>query len=46
MIDWGFAVRIAAGGFSLVFLLLALLAGLVWVGSRLLLRLSGDKPKE
>lgn len=46
MIDWDFAVRIAAGGFGLVFLLLALLAGLVWAGSRLLLRLSGDKPKE
>ena len=45
MIDWGFAVRIAAGGFSLVFLLLALLAVLAWVGSQLILRLSGDKPK-
>jgi len=46
MTDWDFAVRIAAGGFGLVFILLALLSGLVYVVSRLILRFSGDKPKE
>jgi len=46
MTDWDFAVRIAAGGFGLVFILLALLSGLVYVVSRLILRFSADKPKE
>jgi Na+-transporting methylmalonyl-CoA/oxaloacetate decarboxylase gamma subunit len=46
MTDWDFAVRIAAGGFGLVFILLALLSGLVWTVSRLILRFSRDKPKE
>jgi Na+-transporting methylmalonyl-CoA/oxaloacetate decarboxylase gamma subunit len=30
MIDWGFAIRIAAGGFGMVFFLLVLLSIIVW----------------
>ncbi|MBN1857244.1 MAG: hypothetical protein JW846_09895 [Dehalococcoidia bacterium] len=45
MTDWGFAVQIALGGFALVFILLAMLACLVWAGSRILLRVAKDKAK-
>jgi Na+-transporting methylmalonyl-CoA/oxaloacetate decarboxylase gamma subunit len=31
MIDWNLAIRIAGGGFSLVFLLLFILAFTVWI---------------
>ena len=45
MIDWGFAFKIAAGGFGMVFFLLVLLAVFVWAASRIILRLSKDKAK-
>lgn len=31
MVDWGLAIRIAGGGFGLVFMLLALLGISVWI---------------
>jgi len=43
MIDWGFAVRIAAGGFGMVFLLLVILAVLIMVGARIMARTSKEK---
>jgi len=36
MTDWNFAIQIAAGGFGMVFLLLAVLAIMVSVGARLI----------
>lgn len=39
MVDWDMAVRIAAGGFGLVFLLLAMLACSVWVTKEVLERI-------
>ena len=38
MTDWGFAIQIAAGGFGMVFLLLAVLAVMVSVGAKLIAR--------
>jgi len=43
MTDWDFAIRIAAGGLGMVFLLLAILQVLVWAGSRLIVRTSKAK---
>ena len=43
MIDWDFAVKIAAGGFGMVFLLLAILQAIVWSASRLIIRMSKNK---
>ncbi|MBN2283265.1 MAG: hypothetical protein JXO48_05190 [Deltaproteobacteria bacterium] len=46
MVDWNMAVRIAAGGFGLVFLLLTMLACSVWVTKELLERIEkrgGDR---
>lgn len=43
MTDWDFAIRIAAGGLGMVFLLLAILQVLVWAGSRLIVRASKNK---
>lgn len=45
MIDWDFAIRIAAGGFGMVFFLLVLLSVIVWATSQVILRLSRDKTK-
>jgi Na+-transporting methylmalonyl-CoA/oxaloacetate decarboxylase gamma subunit len=45
MVDWAFAIKIAAGGFGMVFFLLVLLALFVWATSRIILRLSKDKAK-
>jgi len=45
MIDWSFALRIAAGGFGMVFFLLVILSIIVWAGSQLILRLTRDKAK-
>jgi len=45
MIDWGFAIKIAAGGFGMVFFLLVLLSIIVWGMSRLILRLARNKAK-
>ena len=38
MTDWSFAIWIAAGGFGMVFLLLALLAIMVSAGAKLIAR--------
>jgi Na+-transporting methylmalonyl-CoA/oxaloacetate decarboxylase gamma subunit len=43
MTDWSLAIRIAAGGFGLVFFLLALLSVFVWAASRVILRLTKAK---
>ena len=45
MTDWSLAFRIAAGGFAMVFFLLALLSGFVWAASRLIVRFTKDKAK-
>ncbi|TFH37490.1 MAG: hypothetical protein E4G93_00165 [Dehalococcoidia bacterium] len=45
MIDWDLAVKIAAGGFGMVFFLLVLLSVFVSAASRVILRLSKDKAK-
>lgn len=45
MTDWSFAIQIAAGGFAMVFFLLALLSLFVWASSRVILRLTKDKAK-
>lgn len=45
MIDWNFALRIAAGGFGMVFFLLLLLSVIVWATSQTILRLTRDKAK-
>lgn len=46
MIDWGFAVQIAAGGFGMVFLLLVILAVLITLGARILTRTTKEKGKD
>ena len=43
MTDWNFAIQIAAGGFGMVFLLLAVLAIMVSVGERLIARSEKSK---
>ncbi|NLE94653.1 MAG: hypothetical protein GX600_03060 [Dehalococcoidia bacterium] len=45
MSDWGFAFRIAAGGFGMVFFLLVVLSFLVWATSQAVLRLTKEKSK-
>ncbi|MBN1151659.1 MAG: hypothetical protein JXA58_00480 [Dehalococcoidia bacterium] len=45
MIDWSFALRVAAGGFGMVFFLLVVLSFIVWGTSRAILRLTRDKAK-
>ena len=39
MVDWNLAVKIAAGGFGLVFLLLTLLSLSVWATKEVLARI-------
>jgi len=39
MIDWSFAMKIAAGGFGLVFMLLTLLAVVIWLSKEVIERL-------
>lgn len=46
MIDWGFAIQIAAGGFGMVFLLLVILAVLITLGARLVTRTAKEKGKD
>jgi Na+-transporting methylmalonyl-CoA/oxaloacetate decarboxylase gamma subunit len=45
MTDWALAVKIAVGGFGMVFFLLVLLSIFVSAASRLIVRLSRDKAK-
>lgn len=45
MTDWGFAIQIAAGGFIMVFFLLALLSVIIWAASRMILRAAKNKAK-
>ncbi len=45
MIDWGFAIQVAAGGFGMVFFLLLLLSIVVWATSRVVLWLTRNKAK-
>ncbi len=45
MIDWGLAVKIAAGGFTMVFFLLTVLSVIIWGVSRIILRLANNKAK-
>jgi len=43
MTDWSFAIRIAAGGFGMVFLLLTVLAVMVSAGAKLIARAEKGK---
>lgn len=43
MIDWGYALYIAGGGFGTVFILLAVLAVIVWATSRLIVYFTREK---
>ncbi len=45
MTDWGLAVKIAAGGFAMVFFLLTVLSLIIWGVSRILLRAANNKAK-
>jgi len=46
MTDWGIAVKIAAGGFGMVFLLLAILSIQVKITSLVVKKCVKTKPKE
>ena len=46
MIDWDFAIQIAAGGFGMVFLLLVILAVLITIGARITTRTVKEKGKD
>jgi Na+-transporting methylmalonyl-CoA/oxaloacetate decarboxylase gamma subunit len=46
MIDWELAVKIAAGGFGLVFILLTLLAFSVWLTKEVAVRIEARKPSD
>lgn len=38
MIEWGFVAQIALSGFGVVFLVLGVLAAVLWVASRIILK--------
>jgi len=46
MIDWNLAVRIAGGGFGLVFILLLILAFTVWITKLVSERFGKSEPKK
>jgi len=46
MIEWGLAVKIATGGFSLVFMLLTLLAFSIWLTKEVVTRIEAWKLPE
>jgi len=43
MIDWNLAIKIAGGGFGMVFILLILLAVSVWVIKEVVIRIEGRR---
>ncbi len=43
MIDWGHALSIAGGGFGTVFILLAVLAIIVWATPRIIIHFTRGK---
>ena len=46
MIDWSLAVKIAAGGFGLVFIILVILGFVVWITKLVSNRLDKGEPKK
>ena len=46
MVDWNLAVKIAAGGFGLVFIILVILGITVWLTKLVSNKLDKGKPKE
>lgn len=43
MIDWGYALYVAAGGFGTVFVIIAILAIIVWATSRIVIHFTKEK---
>ena len=46
MVDWNLAVKVAAGGFGLVFIILVMLGFVVWITKFVANRLDKGEPKE
>jgi len=46
MTDWGLAIKIACGGFGLVFMLLTLLSFSIWVTKLILDRIGNTDPEK
>jgi len=46
MIDWNLAVKVAGGGFGLVFILLLILAFTVWITKWVSEKLGNSEPKK
>ena len=46
MTDWGLAIKIACGGFGLVFMLLAILSFSIWVTKLILDRIGSDNSEK
>lgn len=46
IIDWSLAVKVAGGGFGLVFILLLILAFTVWITKLVSEKLVNSKPKK
>jgi len=45
MIDWNLAAKIAGGGFGMVFIILAILAGVVWVTKIVVAKITKGEPR-
>ncbi len=43
MIDWGYILYVAGGGFGIVFIIVSILAFIVWGASRLIIWFSREK---
>ncbi len=46
MIDWNLAVKIAGGGFGMVFIILVILAGVVWVTKIVVAKINRGEPRK
>jgi len=46
MMDWGLAIKIACGGFSIVFIILAILWLSAWMTKLIVDKIVEDKPKK
>ena len=46
MVDWNLAVKVAVGGFGLVFIILVMLGFVVWITKLVANRLDKGEPKE
>lgn len=46
MIDWNLAAKIAGGGFGMVFIILVILAGVVWVTKIVVAKITRGEPRK